>query len=68
MADDKCRIKGKAIDSYESGHLLTYDGDGNRVKSVMGSETTVFIGGYYEVTNPGRDRRSPSITLRVGSG
>ncbi len=32
---------------------FTYDGDGNRVKSVMGSETTVFIGGYYEVTNPG---------------
>ena len=32
---------------------FTYDGDGSRVKSVMGSETTVFIGGYYEVTNPG---------------
>jgi hypothetical protein len=31
---------------------VTYDGDGNRVKSVIGTETTLFIGGYYEVTNP----------------
>jgi hypothetical protein len=31
---------------------FTYDDDGNRVKSVTGSETTVFIGGYYEVTGP----------------
>jgi RHS repeat-associated protein len=32
---------------------FTYDGNGSRVKSMMGSETTVFIGGHYEVTNPG---------------
>ena len=32
---------------------FTYDGDGNRVKTVMGTETTLFIGGSYEVTNPG---------------
>jgi RHS repeat-associated protein len=29
---------------------FTFDGDGNRVKSVVGTETTYFIGGYYEVT------------------
>jgi len=26
---------------------ITYDGDGNRVKSVMGAETTLFIGVQY---------------------
>jgi RHS repeat-associated protein len=31
----------------------TYDGDGNRVKSVVGSTTTHYIGNYYEVINPG---------------
>jgi len=32
---------------------FVYDGDGKRVKSVMGSETILFVGGHYEVTNPG---------------
>jgi hypothetical protein len=32
---------------------FTFDGDGKRVKSVMGSETIVFVGGYYEIKNPG---------------
>ncbi len=32
---------------------FVYDGDGKRVKSVMGSETILFIGAHYEVTNPG---------------
>jgi RHS repeat-associated protein len=32
---------------------FTYDGDGRRVKSVMGSEITLFVGAHYEVTNPG---------------
>jgi hypothetical protein len=40
---------------------FTYDGDGNRVKSVIGTETTLFIGAHYEVTNPGWDRQSPNI-------
>jgi RHS repeat-associated protein len=29
---------------------FTYDGDGRRVKSVIGSATTVFVGGHYEVS------------------
>ncbi|NOH04308.1 MAG: hypothetical protein HND47_21210 [Chloroflexi bacterium] len=32
---------------------FTYDGEGKRVKSVMGSETILFVGGYYEIRNPG---------------
>jgi hypothetical protein len=30
-----------------------YDGNGKRVKSVMGTETTLFIGAHYEILNPG---------------
>jgi RHS repeat-associated protein len=29
---------------------FVYDGDGNRVKSVLGNETTLFIGNYYQET------------------
>jgi len=32
---------------------FVYDGDGRRVKSVMGSETILFVGGHYEIKNPG---------------
>ena len=32
---------------------FTYNGDGQRVKSVINNETTLFIGGHYEVLNPG---------------
>jgi hypothetical protein len=32
---------------------FVYDADGKRVKSVLGSETTLFIGAHFEVTNPG---------------
>ncbi len=32
---------------------FTFDGDGTRVKSVMGSETILFVGGHYEIANPG---------------
>jgi uncharacterized protein RhaS with RHS repeats len=32
---------------------FTYDADGKRVKSLLGSETSHFIGAHYEVTNPG---------------
>jgi RHS repeat-associated protein len=32
---------------------FTYDGDGKRVKSVMNGETILFVGGHYEVSNPG---------------
>ena len=28
-----------------------YDGDGRRVKSIIGGETTLFVGAHYEVTN-----------------
>jgi RHS repeat-associated protein len=31
--------------------LFTFDGDGKRVKSIAGSETTLFVGSQYEVTN-----------------
>jgi RHS repeat-associated protein len=30
--------------------LFTFDGDGKRVKSVAGSETTLFVGSHYEMT------------------
>jgi RHS repeat-associated protein len=30
---------------------FTYDGDGKRVKSVIGNETTLFVGRHYEVIN-----------------
>jgi RHS repeat-associated protein len=50
---------------------FTYDGDCNRVKVVMGTTTTAFVGGYYEVTgnlitkyyNAGGTR----IAMRVGT-
>ena len=29
---------------------FTYDGDGKRVKSVIGSDTTLFVGSHYEIT------------------
>jgi RHS repeat-associated protein len=32
---------------------FTFDGDGKRVQSVMGSETTVFVGEHFEIKNPG---------------
>jgi YD repeat-containing protein len=32
---------------------FVYNGDGKLVKNIIGSETTLFIGGHYEVTNPG---------------
>ena len=31
----------------------TYDGDGNRVKAVIGSSTTVYVGAIYEQTTSG---------------
>jgi RHS repeat-associated protein len=31
----------------------TYDGDGNRIKNVVNGIITVYIGNYYEVTDPG---------------
>lgn len=31
--------------------IFVYDGDGKRVKSVLGSETTIFAGSHYEVKN-----------------
>jgi RHS repeat-associated protein len=46
----------RLIDKKKNNSVVasfTYDGDGNRLKSVMGTETTLFIGGHYEVTNPG---------------
>jgi YD repeat-containing protein len=32
---------------------FVYDGDGRRVKSVVDGETVLFIGGHYEIENPG---------------
>ena len=29
---------------------FVYDGDGNRVKATFGTETTVYVGNYYEQT------------------
>jgi RHS repeat-associated protein len=31
---------------------FAYDADGRRVKSIMGTETTLFIGAHYQVANP----------------
>jgi RHS repeat-associated protein len=39
--------------SGDSTALFMYDADGARVKSVMDGETTYFVGGHYEITNPG---------------
>jgi hypothetical protein len=44
---------------------FTYDGDGNRVKSVMGSTTTIFIGGYYEATGSSITKYYFAGTTRV---
>ena len=43
----------------------TYDGDGNRVKAVIGSSTTVYIGAYYEKTTSGS---STTITKYYQAG
>ncbi|MBV6397148.1 MAG: hypothetical protein HFACDABA_02753 [Anaerolineales bacterium] len=39
--------------SGDATAAFTFNGDGQRVKSVMDGETTLFVGGHYEVTNPG---------------
>jgi RHS repeat-associated protein len=39
--------------SGDSTATFVYNGDGQRVKSVMDGETTLFVGGHYEITNPG---------------
>ena len=43
----------------------TYDADGNRVKAVMGSSTTVYVGAYYEKTTSGS---STTITKYYQAG
>ncbi len=43
----------------------TYDADGHRVKAVMGSSTTVYIGAYYEKTTSGS---STTITKYYQAG
>jgi RHS repeat-associated protein len=39
--------------SGDSTATFVYNGDGQRVKSVMDGGTTLFVGGYYEIANPG---------------
>jgi RHS repeat-associated protein len=39
--------------SGDSIATFTYNGDGQRVKSVMDGETILFVGGHYEIANPG---------------
>ncbi len=36
---------------------LVYDGDGTRVKSVMGGVTTYYVGNYYERTSSGAETK-----------
>jgi len=42
--------------SGDSTATFTFNGDGQRVKSVMDGETVLFVGGHYEITNPGASR------------
>jgi RHS repeat-associated protein len=54
---------------------FTYDGDGNRVKTIVGGTTTVFIGSYYEWTSstvkkyygvyPERQRRAGTTRIAM---
>ena len=37
-------VSGAATDTF------TYDGDGNRVKSIIGATTTLFVGSHYETS------------------
>jgi len=39
--------------SGDATATFTFNGDGQRVKSVMDGETTLFAGGHYEIANPG---------------
>jgi RHS repeat-associated protein len=41
-----------SCDSGEEIAKFYYDADGRRVKSIIGDETTLFIGAHYELTNP----------------
>ena len=43
----------------------TYDADGNRIKSVIGSNTTVYVGAIYEQTTSGS---STTITKYYQAG
>jgi RHS repeat-associated protein len=68
------------LDEVKKNNVLIakfyYDADGRRVKSVMGSVTTLFIGPHYEVTNPDTPQKvitkyylagSQRIAMRVGN-
>ena len=39
--------------SGDATATFTFNGDGQRVKSFMDGETTLFVGGHYEISNPG---------------
>ena len=62
--------------SGDATATFTFNGDGQRVKSVMDGETTLFVGGHYEVTNPGAGQtitkyymagESPAATSESGA-
>jgi RHS repeat-associated protein len=44
---------GSCLVSGDTTATFTFNGDGQRVKSVMDGETTLFVGGHYEIANPG---------------
>jgi RHS repeat-associated protein len=44
-----------------------YDGDGRRVKSVLGAEITLFFGAHYEIKNPGQNQVETKYYLAGGS-
>jgi RHS repeat-associated protein len=46
---------------------FTFDGDGRRVKSVMGAETILFFGAHYEIKNPGPNQIETRYYLAGGS-
>ena len=51
---------------------FTFDGDGNRVKSTIGSTTTIFVGNYYEITGSAVTKYYYSgvtrVAMRTSSG
>jgi RHS repeat-associated protein len=59
------------VSGCSPAQTLTYDGDGNRVKSVIGGTTTYFVGNYYEASGSAVTKYyyagSQRVAMRTGS-
>ena len=44
---------------------FTYDGDGNRVKSIVGATTSYFVGSHYESSGGVMREVEPRLTLAI---